>query len=430
MSKGHTSWTLYNPIPDLIADKAELVKFFGNARFLVPYAVQGKKTAHATLQLLFDLNDLSPVQKATVAAKSDFCFGNGLVTMNGETDNTSEFFDFLLSIGISPEEITDTARSSFRDEAACGTTFILARIVEVNGQWSASIKNVPPTHCLPGYDYDNRNSDFNNTVLFADREIGNDFTLTAGKLAEWKIVGKWPRVTKSGKVFETMFQLNSVGYEKNFWGRPTADTNWLYIDYQQANSNAKISASEVTAKLLLLMKEPDPELLERAGKSAEEVKIAITTSVRGTMTNKGNDSQSLAAIFYDSDVPEVVQVQINRDYQYTESLRKIAVQNICAAHGIPAALVGLEEMRVGLGGTVVMDTLIKTNGMKIVPTQKRFARLFQDVMTFFGGLAGFDMSTHQIAFVGPIPEMIAQLQAVRVTTKPETTTGNETNAAN
>ncbi len=427
MSKAYSiSWNLTNPIPDLITDKADLIKFFGTARFLVPYAVQRGKTAHATLRLLFDLYDLSPVQKAVVAAKLDFCFGNGFKTTNGgDTDNTGEFIDFLTSIGIRAPQITDIARASCKDEAVCGTTFVLARITEVNGQWQASLTQVEPTHCLPGYDLDNKNSDFNNTVLYNDKPIESLQSLydSASKYQKWKMVGKWPRVTKSGKVFETMFQMNSVGHEGKFWGRPTADTNNLYIDYQSTNSGAKISSSEVIAKVLALMKEPDPELLQQAGKTAEQVKTEIAGGLRGTLTNKGAESQSLGILFYSDEKPEIVQVGINRDYQYKESTRKEVVQNICAAHGIPANLCGLEEMRVGLGGTVILDTLIKTNGMKIMPTQKRFADFFSDMMTFFAGYTGFDMGSHKLEFIGPIPEMIEQLTAVRSKT---TTTNADT----
>lgn len=418
MSKAnHISWQLSNPIPDLITDKADLIKFFGQAQFLVPYAVQGRFTAHSTLRLLFDLYDLSPVQKAVVGAKMDFCFGNGFKTVNGENDNTTEFIDFIKSIGITPEEVTEGARSSLRDESTCGTTFILARITDINGQFQASITVLEPTHCLPGYDFDNRNSDFNNTILYNDKPIESLSSMTSTtKYQSWKMVGKWPRITKSGKVFETIIQMNNVGYEKKFWGRPTSDTNSLYVDYQSVNQSAKISGSEVIAKVLLLMKEPDPEKLEQAGRPSEEVKKEIVSGLRATMTNNGIQSQSLAAIFYDETPPEVVQVGINRDHLFNESERKKVVQNICAAQGIPANLCGLEEMKVGLGGTVIMDTLIKTNGMKIMPTQKRFAELYTKVFSFFASFTGFDMAAYKLEFIGPIPEMIAQLKEVRQTT--------------
>jgi len=164
------------------------------------------------------------------------------------------------------------------------------------------------------------------------------------------------------------------------------------------------------------MKEPDPELLEQAGKSSDQVKVEIAAGLRGTLTNKGAESQSLGILFYTDEKPEIVQVGINRDYQYKESTRREVVQNICAAHGIPASLCGLEEMKVGLGGTVVLDTLIKTNGMKIMPTQKRFADFFGSMFAFFASFTGFDMDSHKLEFVGPIPTMIEQLTAVRQTT--------------
>lgn len=433
MSKAQSiSWNLSNPIPDLITDKADLEKFFGTAKFLVPYAVQRGKTAHSTLRLLYDLYDLSPVQKAVVAAKLDFCFGNGFKTVNGETDNTSEFIDFISGIGISASEVTDIARASAKDEAVCGTTFVLARITEVNGQFQASITQVDPTHCLPGYDFDNKNSDFNNTVLYNDKPIESLQSLqnSSAKYQNWRMVGKWPRVTKSGRVFETIFQMNSVGYESKFWGRPTADTNNLYIDYQGTNSGAKISSSEVIAKVLALMQEPDHELLQQAGKSAQDVKMEIAGGLRGTLTNKGAESQSLGILFYNGEKPEIVQVGINRDYQYKESVRREVVQNICAAHGIPANLVGLEEMKVGLGGTVIIDTLIKTNGMKIMPTQKRFSDFFGKMMAFFAGFTGFDMASHKLEFVGPIPEMIAQLTAIRQNTNGNANSTQSTGSGN
>lgn len=418
MSKSaQISWNLTNPIPDLITDKADLIKFFGAAQFLVPYAVQRGKTAHATLRLLFELYDLSPVQKAVVGAKLDFCFGNGLKTTNGDTENTSEFIDFVNSLGITTDEITDSARASLRDESICGSTFVLARITEVNGQWQASMTVLEPTHCLPCYDFDKQDSDFNNTIIYNDKPIESATSMsTTTRYQSWKMVGKYPRVTRSGKVFETIIQMNNAGYESKFWGRPTSDTNCLYVDYQSINQSAKISGSEVTAKVLALMKEPDPELLERAGKSSEQVKGEIAGGLRGTLTNKGAESQSLGILFYTEEKPEIVQVGINRDHAWKESERKMVVQNICAAQGIPANLCGLEEMKVGLGGTVVMDTLIKTNGMKILPTQKRFAEMFTKVMQFFASYTGFDMAAHKLEFIGPIPEMIDQLKEVRSTT--------------
>ena len=429
---GGISWNLSNPIPDLVTDKGDLIKFFEAARFLVPYAVQSGKTAHATLKLLFDLYDLSPVQKAVVGAKLDFCFGNGFKTVNGDTDNTAEFTDFLSGIGIAASEVTDIARASAKDEFVCGTTFVLARITQVNGQFQATITQVDPTHCLPGYDFDKQNSDFNSTVLYNDKPIESLQSLqnSSQKYQNWRMVGKWPRVTKSGGIFESMFQMNSVGYETKFWGRPTADTNNLYIDYQNTNASAKISASEVTAKVLALMKEPDPELLERAGKNSQTVKEEIAGGLRGTLTNRGGESQSLGILFYEDEAPQIEQVGINRDYQYKESVRKEVVQNVCAAHGIPANLVGLEEMKVGLGGTVIIDTLIKTNGMKIVPTQKRFADFFGKIMGFFAGFTGFDMETHRLEFVGPIPEMIAQLTAIRQNTNASANTTQSTGSSN
>ena len=80
-------------------------------------------------------------------------------------------------------------------------------------------------------------------------------------------------------------------------------------------------------------------------------------------------------------------------------------------------------MKVGLGGTVILDTLIKTNGMKIVPTQKRFADFFGQIFDFFAQYTGFDMASHKLEFLGPIPEMIEQLTQVRSKT---TTTNADT----
>jgi len=415
------SWGLSNPIPDLVADKADLVKFFEQGKFIVPYAVQSGKSAHTTLKLLYDLSELSPVQKSAIAAKQDFCFGNGVATFNGETENTDEFFDFLRQISIDPSEVTDKARASLRDEAICGTAFMLAQIAEVNGQYSASMRRLSPKNCYPCFDYDNQHADFNNTLLYSDKQVWSNLMLGTLKEEDWKIVGRWPKVTSRqikgmGKVFETVVQMNCVGYEQEFWGRAAADTNWLYIDYQQANSTAKISGSEVLTKLFLLLQEPDPLLLEQAGKSAEDVKRSIAAGLRGALTNKGADSQSLASLFYTGEKPDVHQIGINRDSAWAKLTRENTVQNICAAHGIPASLIGLEEMRVGLGGTVVMDTLVKTNSIKVVPTQVRFERMFTNLMQFFASFTGFDIAAHKLKFTGPIPEMIAQLKEIRQTT--------------
>lgn len=421
------SWVLTNPIPDLIADKGDLVRFFDVAKFLVPYGVQNNKSAHRTLKMLFDLYDLSSVQKSVMSAKADFCFGNGVKTSQGDVDNTQEFFDFLTGLGIDPSEITDTARACYRDEGICGSTFVLGRITEVNGQWAASIKRLPPTHCLPCYDFDEKNPEFESTILYNDRPISDGFALDSDKYSKWKIAGKWPKVTKRGAVLETIFQMNNVGYECNFWGRPTADSNWLYIDYQQANSTAKISGSEVTSKVLILMKEPDKIKLEEVGASAENVKKEITSAIRTTMTNTGANSQSVASIFYDEEPPEVVQVGINRDFQWAGWVSKLAEQRICAAHGIPATLAALEDLKSsGLSGTLILETLIKTNGMKIVPTQIRFARMFTHIMQFFAINTGFDMGSHKLEFIGPIPEMIEQLKEVRQSAKTNTSANADT----
>ena len=399
---------LKNPIPEMAKDKGQLVKLFEQGKFLVPYSRNEKgKTAHSTLNMLYTLAQLSPIKKSVMASKIDFCFSKGI------TDENTAFIENLTAIGVSADDVVGMVGASMRDESICGTAFVKLSLTSVNGVFSAKITRIPPQNALPAYDWDNQDSDFNNLLFYTDKPIGNDYSMQPGKLMEWKAAGLFPKWTKRGKVVETVFQINAVGYDQEIWGRPVVDPNLLLIDYETANNVAKISASEVTAKVMMLLKEPSVLSVEGTGKSVDDVKRELTFALRNRMTNRGDQSESLGVLFYTDEAPTVETININRDSQWLETTRKMCVQSICAAEGIPASLASLEDLKVGLGGNVVLDTLILTNAKTIEPTQSRYAKFFNTILNALAEKAGIEGG--KIAFINPMIDIIEQFKAVRQT---------------
>lgn len=403
-------WRLYNPIPDLVKDRFHLKKLFEAGRFLVPYAKSKDRSAHSTLKLLFDLYELSSNQKIAVNAKMSTCFGHGLMAVDSEENEQKQFFEYFSSIGVTADSISRATRSVFRQEAICGTGYFIVRVAESKGQFSASIDYIPSMNALPAVDPDNPNSDFNGILFYDENPFSNNFTLRPDYVLDWKTVGIYPKVTQRKGVYETAIRVNSIGYEHEYWGRPVADTNWLYVDYQMANHTAKVTTSEVVSKVIMLLKSPNPLALEQSGDNFEEAKTQAAKSIRDILTSRGKSPEGLGIIWYDEEKPEVKEVALNRDSAYMEKIDQICIQKICAAHEMPATLCNLEPLKVGLGGNVLLDLMIKTSAMTIMPTQVRYIGFLTQAVSFILSVTGQNFDGVSLKFKNPLTEIIEQLK--------------------
>lgn len=397
-------WALRNPVPEMARDKNDLLRLFNSFTYLVPYAKIGNKTAHATLKMLFDLYELSSVQKLTVQRVTSLCFGHGL-----EIDASTNAF--LQSVGITEKQIVNSVYSGARDESICGTSFLLITVASVGNVYKADITVIPPTHGMPAYDFENEDSELNDTIFYTDKPLGNDFSIKGVK--SWKAAKKYPLFSESNGVFTTMLQINATGYENEFWGRGAASAFWQYIDYQSANLTAKISQSEVVSKLLTILKEPDPISVEASGTTLKKIKDDVSESFRSKMTNRG-EGEGLGVLWWSGDErPDIKEVAINRDTNYSEHVRSEVITNICAAHGISPILVGLKEQRIGIGANILLDALITANAMTIEPTQKKWEGIMSEIISFIGNITGQTVQNIELLFVNPIQGQIKMINQTR-----------------
>lgn len=401
MIKASGGFQLRNPVPELARDTTALQKLFGKDSFFVPYARTGAESSHSTLNMLFSLFDLSPTAKAGSKVKSDICFSK-------LADSSLSFVSELEAIGINETSVKAIARSVYRDEMACGTFFILLRISEVQGQYSATISRIPPQNALPIWDEKGK-SGIINSVAYTTDPISKSSSFSAKDVAaRFTVTSKYPNFTKRGSTYETVFQVNAQGYESEFWGRPVVDANTLYLDYRNIDLFARISQTHVTTNLVVFIPEPGVSELTELGISREQYLQDASGEVRGVMTAEGK-GQSVAVMTYTGENPPVMEhVEINRDSAWAEFMSNRSIRGVCSGIGVPPELIGLSEFRSSIGGNVVKDTLVMCEVTSIRPTQIRVGDAITSVCRVALEIAN-KRSEGKIEFVSALPEIIELL---------------------
>lgn len=434
---------LTNPIPGLVTDTNDLVKLFSEKdSFFVPYAKQGGSTMHSLLSFLYELYDLSSAQKIAIDKKADLCFGHGVTPVIAEvkgmaqdegtatgTDNNTAFTEWFTQItgGESLDFIADVSCSLFRDKSITGTHVLKLSMMQVNGEWQARLMPIELRNCVRAYHADPVN-DLNRTVYYTDKPIDNDFTFTdAKKKDNWKAVGIYPLMTQRGSgVIETVFWSNNKGAERKWYGRPMASIHAQYIDYQLNSHTAKITTTDLVSKVLMFFKNPSPLALEEAGINMQVAQMQTVDMLRRTMTNKGEDAQGIAAIFYDDEPPTVQSLNINRDSKFTADTRKDVQTQICAAHGIDSELIGLNEIKTGLSNNVVLDKLILADAFTVTPTQNEYALIWQKVFTVIADVTGNEQfKNYTVKFNNPISSVLERMVQARSTAPKQQTATTE-----
>lgn len=393
-------FTLRNPLPSVFKDNSDNRNTYDEFG-LIPYRGNSKESSHSYLKLLYDLFELSPSQGSCINDIVNYAFSGdidlvksskpGLKLEKSGEMNDSEKVDYctkLESLGISSLlEIGRLSKMKGRHKKISGNSYLYVKVVTINGESKVSFKVY---HTLCGMILKKKKDTDPTTIVLA-----NDFTSTTLKDKDKrKLVRVYPDVNISGagKVFETVFHLKANEEESDIYAMPDSlqTLRWQYIESALADLSCKISGTEFVAKQLLVMPGPDPATDGTGDDNQKSKFLRMTHSLRDLMTNEGHNAKSLGIIQspFGSDMPELHNLEVNRDSAWFKCQMEIASNYIYAAHRHNKQLTGMSTATSNIGGNVIFDLSVKFNHTVVKPIQAQCENEWLEIMDWIMSVTG------------------------------------------
>lgn len=450
MSNGHGIFRLPNPIPQTVVDREDLQKFFRKYA-IVPYYGSVDQSSHTFLDLLVTLCQLSPTFGATMRDLQFFTFGlnvdlvgnviPGLAIDPLELSDQEklDFAGWLGGYNINMRMIQKVTRTLDYHLACCGNAWLRIRRVTVGGTTRYYFKA----------------SHFLHTAYLRSIDTGEEFAIISKFLGDDTKMNKYPptllRVTQIDEELKWTQTDNGVEEaivhvregrqleESDFYNQPDIIDilPYLYTDYQVANLNSKIAATELITKKLLAFEAPDPNSLPGNSLLVDDDEREVGAD--GNIGSKKRDqfqqnmlilkqlvtnlsthpsqmgAQPAAAIAgveypHGGKAPLPIDLEMNRDTKHQTFQLEQATARITACLGWSAELIGVRPAKATLGGNLLYDMFTIRNTATIVPRQNFYQSLWNGLIGQICEIEGGDdeWKNYGIKFPGVIEEMLAQ----------------------
>jgi hypothetical protein len=396
---------LSNPIPQFTEDKENLRNFYRDFN-LVPYAGSSTGTAHNFLRLLFGMYDLCPSHATCIENIAFWSFQGDLDFTERKTEGLKieeeeenglsleekiGLAESLKELGLSLPTIREKSRRLFVSDAVCGDRWLNIRIASQGDQVRASVDFLHPRKVM-----------YLNTKPGEDRSviISEDFFNLGGFRKEYppRVVAEYPNFSQNGEVLETVLHWKHERDHGTWYGKPKTlqVLHWMFTEWQTSNMHSKIAGSDLLSKALIVMEGPDPN----AGEEAKRAFYDISDEIREVLSNKGTHKTAtgigVSEYPKNSQAPEVLKLDINRDYRYLDSISELASNHIYSAHNWSKILSSYARAASGIGGNVLIDEFITKNASVIRPTQDEYESLWKKVFNILGEVTG----KHELLEVG------------------------------
>jgi len=379
---------LKNPLPAFLTDEASLLNFYREHN-LVPYAGTTTGSAHSFLRLLFDLFDLSPSHGSCISDKAKWAFDGDIDFVESwvaglkrpeeqaeiPDDTKIMVAESLAKSGLSLPQLGALTADLHRNYEVCGDAYLRYREIEIAGAKKVSLESLHPMKAM----YLKTMRDEPRTLV-----ISPDFFLGSWKTGnEVELVRVFPNYSEGDEYRETVFHVRNKRDYGDWYGKPPTlqVLNWMFSEWQTANLNAKISGSEVGAKAIITMEAEDPSI--RLNDEQDDLR-KVAADLRMLTTNRGqnHEMESMVVLEYPhgGKQPELLDLEINRDYRYFETTVRVASDYIFNAHGWSKILSGFSNPSGGIGSNILIDEFKVKNTGVIKPLQEKFAAFWKPVL--------------------------------------------------
>lgn len=291
----------------------------------------------------------------------------------------SDFVSMLTSLGVPLHEILEAQFEVYRSYKKTGNAYLMLTEVTVGGVPSLTLDVLDPLEVMYLNTKPNEPRSFVVSPNLADPLYFVDGPI--------EVVRKYPNWTQVDQnIRRTIFHVVNRRDHSRWYGRPDTlqSMYWQFVEWQYANLTAKTSSTEIAAKGLLLLQRA-PSSTQTAGGESQALNIKkVGAAIRQVTTNRGKfgQAESLGVMDYPHEVsnpPELLKLDVNRDYQHLTATLNFATNYVYASHRWSKVLNGFERPASGIGGNVLIDEFLTKNTSTIIPTQRTWE-------TFWGGV--------------------------------------------
>lgn len=416
---------LLNPIPNAIADPAELGRLFGKYG-IIPYYGTTAGTSHSMLNLLADLSLLSPSHQACKDDIKTYAFPGyvdlvrraipGLVQDDVKEVSMEEktiFYDnFLLANGITLPGIVEATREMYDSITDSGNAYLRIRISELGDSRSVTLTPLHFRHCA----YLRTKKKEDRIIIYTKKWDESYWKEVPPEIIPVSYLNQPFVWQKRGNTVETILHIRNKADGSDFYGRPKilSVLYYMFVEWTQSDLAVKTGSTEFVSKMLLAFEERDPARKLPKGETQETLFRKQMLTLRALTTNEGGigDSKTLAGIEYPhgGKTPVPINLQINRDVSFTESQIRIATAYIYALHKWDRQLTGFEGARSNIGGNILIDLFTVKNIGTILPLQKDWATAWGNILQEICAKTGYNREIYGIEYPNLISTLVEQLR--------------------
>ena len=357
---------------------------------LIPYRGNDDYSSHASLQLYYDLAELSPsynicineLKRTAFAGDMDLSKSGrlGLKTDPEDLlmtrDEKLRYVDGIESVGVTLPQINELIQSAFEHYKISGVAYIHYIESMLGDARKISMKIIDTRNGMI-IRRKRRNSPI---LLFVMPKFITQYStsfqfFSAITKKVFRQIPVYPFFRNRKTFRETVFMFKKGGL---VYGTPdtvgTIRDQW--IEYALTELSAKISGSEfVCTKLLTYQAKEATSDARKEKKKFDQLSI----NLKNAMTNKG-EASSLVIIKVPPNIGlDFEDLTFSRDSTWYKTQLDKACNNIYAANGVYKQLTGAEQAKANLGGNILMDLMTVYDHKIINGYQRDFSNFFMPI---------------------------------------------------
>lgn len=408
--------SLKNPIPDEVADAAEIRKFFEKYRF-VPYAGTNEHSGHSLLAFYKMLYKMSPTHGSCIRKKSDFAFGSRPTAIPwydmdfdtgdevaelgpGQKATYAQALKDHISFGT---PVRDLCRVLSNHYQSTGNCWLYVRVAKVLGVVRAQFSYVKPENVL----YVNEEG----PMMVAISPIWDDEYLRKNPPEIVPVSSNdstvEPTFAKNGDgSFSTIFQVKSG--DNHWYGRPPSENGVLsqFSEVQNVLYRVRSTYGEYTGKIIIETEEEDPKrAFDDLDEDAREAGFKNHVHrFEQNFTQKSDDPQQVFVTMrpFGSRPMFVFSVPPNTSHEYFKAVKEMDEHDILLSNQCTMRFMSF-EVASGFSNDIFISDYVLNMEPVIMDLRQTILSVVNRAISIVWKMAGVvDMDKMSLGFHSPI----------------------------
>ena len=423
-------------VEETVQDRGKLNQFwekwYREKDLIIPFYSTDRTTSHSMLKLLSDLTSRSPSYKACESYLIRMAFGEKLDIVRkqipGFLDDQAEaldradklrFIENLGNLGIRLNMIRKTTIDCAKSWWQCGNIFLRIRAAKQDDVWTVTFKSVHYRNIA----LMNTKPTEDQLAVIVKNWDEDDWlphrtppVIVKVSTFEDPMGFKWTE-RKKGEVYDTVLHIKNRNDQSDIYGRPEilAIIEWMLAEIGYGDLSAKGNNGDLTAKLLLLMKE-EPQENDPGAESGQEKQNSFKMrmqAVRQVTTTDGTHKEvkNVAGMTYYDEAPTVVKLNVNRDAAWYKQNGADCSSKIYEVMGCIKELTGNSQAKSGIGSNQVINLYMMNNETTVNPLQETWEEYWGLIFDQVFELTGISADTaYNIKFQDKIESLVDKLK--------------------